>query len=123
MKVFRHHVYEYIKGLRDLILHTCPKSCMQEIVQLLDRRGISYVIQPVSTEKINVFFGDTMCVEVIRSWGEVPLSDLSDEEDFILGIMLGYCRKKQCTRYIKRKQAERSRLHPEDSPRQLLIAS
>ncbi len=96
---------------------------MQEIIQLLDRRGISYVIQPVSVEKINVFFGDTMCVEVIRSWGKASLSDLSDEEDFILGIMLGYCRKKQCTRYVKRKQAERNRLQPEDSPRQLLIAS
>jgi len=32
------------------------------------------------------------------------LSDLTDEEDFILGTMLGYDRVKQCERYLKRKR-------------------
>ena len=32
------------------------------------------------------------------------LSDLTDEEDFILGVMLGYDRLKQCERYLKRKR-------------------
>jgi hypothetical protein len=32
------------------------------------------------------------------------LSNLTDEEDFILGTMLGYDRVKQCERYLKRKR-------------------
>jgi len=30
---------------------------------------------------------------------------LTDEEDFILGTMLGYDRVKQCERYLKRKKS------------------
>ena len=32
------------------------------------------------------------------------LSNLTDEEDFILGTMLGYDRVKQCERYLRRKR-------------------
>ena len=33
------------------------------------------------------------------------LSSLTDDEDFILGTMLGYDRVKQCERYLKKKRS------------------
>lgn len=105
MKLFRHHIYEYEKGLRDMILHTTGRRFEQEVKRILNRKNIDYVIQPVSDNKINVFFGDAQCIHIIQSIGKKNLSEYTDEEDFILGIMLGYDRMKQCGRYIKRKNA------------------
>jgi hypothetical protein len=56
-------------------------------------------------KKINIFFGNKNCINVLKSFGDKPLYKFTDEEDFILGIMLGYCRKKQCERFLKRKKA------------------
>ena len=105
MAVFCHHVYEYRKGLRNLILHTCRRVCAEQIIEKLRREKISYLIFPVGKEKMNVFFGDPSCIEVIRRIGKVDLSAYSDEEDFILGVMLGYCPIKQCRRYLQRKSS------------------
>ena len=102
MKVFRHHVYEYKKGLRNLILHTADARYRKEMIEKLSQNKIAYLIQDVTDKKINVIFGDPVCIKVLESFGEKPLRDFSDEEDFILGIMLGYCRRIQCERYLKR---------------------
>jgi len=40
------------------------------------------------------------------------LNNYTDEEDFILGIMLGYDRYKQCDRFIKRRN-EKLRINRE----------
>jgi hypothetical protein len=37
---------------------------------------------------------------VIRLIGKLDLSHYSPEEDFMLGIMLGYGRRQQCARYV-----------------------
>ena len=50
-----------------------------------------------------VFFGDEVCIKIIQSFGDKSLSDYTDEEDFMLGTMLGYDHIQQCERYIKRK--------------------
>lgn len=42
-------------------------------------------------------------MEVVKVLDLRDLSSVSDEVDFILGIMLGYDREKQCVRYIDRK--------------------
>ena len=55
------------------------------------------------TNKTDIFFGNESCINVIREIGKTNLSDYSDEEDFIIGIMLGYDRAKQCERYLSRK--------------------
>jgi hypothetical protein len=44
---------------------------------------------------------------VIREIGDKKLNELTPEEDFILGIMLGYDRLRQCNRYLKQKEQER----------------
>jgi len=102
--VFLHHVYEYKKGLRNLILHTTSWTNEPKIQERLGREQIAYVIYPLGKNKINVFFGEPICIEVIKQIGKVKLFDYTDEEDFMLGIMLGYDRKKQCERYLGRKQ-------------------
>ena len=104
MQILLHHIYEYKKGLRNLVLHTMSKNEQHLAEGLLNRKKIHYRIQDVNTRKINVFFGKEQCVEIVKSFSNKSLSDFSDEEDFILGIMLGYDRTQQCDRYIKRKQ-------------------
>ncbi len=44
-------------------------------------------------------------IDVIKQMKFTSLSNLTDEEDFILGTMLGYDRLKQCERYLKRKRS------------------
>jgi hypothetical protein len=101
--VFFHHIYEYKKGLRNLILHTTAQINETKIRAQLERKQIAYVIYPLGRDKINVFFGESICIEVVRKIGKTSLSDYTDEEDFMLGIMLGYDRKQQCERYLQRK--------------------
>lgn len=100
MEVFRHHIYEYSKGLRNLILHTTSSDHESEIIRCLEHRNIAYLIYRVNSCKINVFFGNIVCVDVIRKINKPCLCDYTYEEDFILGIMLGYDRMQQCERYL-----------------------
>jgi hypothetical protein len=100
MQVFYHHVYEYQKGLRDLILHTTVISDLEEIKKVLEGRNISYTIQHLKNGHMNVFFGSDICINVIMEIGKTSLVDYTPEEDFILGIMLGYDRKVQCRRFL-----------------------
>lgn len=103
MRIFTHHLLEYRKGLRTLVLHTTRASNRNMIEKRLKREMISYYIQAVNATKINVFFGKSICIDVIKQMNITSLSNLTDEEDFILGTMLGYDRVKQCERYLKRK--------------------
>lgn len=107
MQVFIHHLYEYKKGLRNLILHTTKAEHEEAIIKKLDKNEIDYLIQHLGKNKINVFFGATDCVKVMSNFIHKPLNELSDEEDFILGIMLGYDRLKQCERYLNRKSRKK----------------
>lgn len=102
MKVFCHHIYEYQKGLRNLVLHTLPRSQQDAAEERLRKLQIAYKIQDVSINKINIFFGAPECVAVIQQFAHKPLHEFTPEEDFILGIMLGYSRLQQCQRYLKR---------------------
>lgn len=105
MKVFFHHIYEYKKGLRNLILHTTNKCFQSPIIKKLESENIAHVIYPVGENRINIFFGSLECIDVIRLIGKRELSTYNAEEDFILGTMLGYDRLKQCKRYIIKKES------------------
>ena len=109
MEIFCHHVYEYWKGLRNLILHTAPLSDLTVITHKLDHHKIPYLIHRIGDDRINVFFGHPDCISVVKKFGTIDLSRLTDEQDFILGIMLGYDRMQQCSRYLK-KRPEREEL-------------
>jgi len=108
MEVFTHHIQEYKKGLRALVLYTTKASNRDAIEERLTRERIDYHIQKVNGTKINVFFGNPICVSVIKQMNITSLSNLTDEEDFILGTMLGYDRVKQCERYLRRKRNGRN---------------
>ena len=107
MKVFYHHVYEYRKGLRNLVLHTVDAKYQPFIEERLFQAGITYEIYRLR-KNINVFFGNEKCVEVIRRIGKSNLSDYTPEEDFILGTMLGYDRLGQCERYLHQSEPSTS---------------
>ncbi|MCR5297806.1 MAG: DUF2023 family protein [Paludibacteraceae bacterium] len=103
MQVLAHHIYEYRKGLRLLVLHTMRAECRETAERKLRANHIHYIIQEVGGRNINIFFGDEQCIEVIRTFVSKPLSHLSPEEDFILGTLLGYDKHQQCERYLKRR--------------------
>lgn len=104
MNVFSHHLFEYRKGLRNLILHTTLAANRAPIETRLAKHGVDYVVYPLSNGRINVFFGAAECVETVRRIGKASLNDYTPEEDFLLGIMLGYDRLAQCRRYLVRRE-------------------
>lgn len=105
MQVLGHHIYEYRKGLRHLVLHTMNESDRAAAERKLSRYDVDYVVAPIANNKINIFFGSRECVDVVRTFYTTPLNELTAEQDFILGIMLGYDRVAQCKRFMQRKPA------------------
>ena len=106
LRVFHHHIYEFKKGIRNLILTTEKAKYKAPIAERLEKENIDYVIHDISPNKINVYFGAKDCVDVIKSFQNPKLNELTPEQDFMLGIMLGYDRVRQCERYMKIKRNE-----------------
>lgn len=104
LQLFMNCIYEYKKGIRSMVLLTMSSRHREFATRRLESNGISYEIQTVSPEKMNLFFGREKCMEVIRKIVIRPLNQLSAEEDFILGAMLGYDICQQCVRFCSRKQ-------------------
>ena len=91
LKVFLNHIYEFKKGVRQMVLYTTNKKYE------------AFAVKRLTDQKINLFFGRKECIEAIRLLVRQPLNKLSPEEDFILGAMLGYDICAQCERYCERK--------------------
>lgn len=100
MELFRHLIYEYKKGGRDLALYTCDKSQHQILTEALQKMKIQYHINNLEGGKINIFFGSNPCLKIIRGFSSKSLDKLTPYEDFILGIMLGYSRNEQYNRLL-----------------------
>lgn len=103
MKVLMNHIYEYKKGVRRMVLYTFNKKYEQFATQRLEHQHINYIIQPVGNDRLNLFFGRKECLDAIRLMVTRPLNELTPEEDFILGAMLGYDICIQCERYCERR--------------------
>lgn len=103
LKVLMNHIYEYKKGVRRMILFTMNKRYEQFAIQRLERQNIPYVLQPAGKNTLNLYFGKKECLDAIRLIATRPLNELTSEEDFILGAMLGYDICAQCERYCERK--------------------
>ena len=103
LKVLMNHIYELKKGVRQMVLFTCDKRYGDQTIERLESQGIPYVLQPAGQKNLNVYFGRRECLEAIRLIVTRPLNQLTPEEDFILGTMLGYDLCAQCERYCKRK--------------------
>lgn len=103
MKVLMNHIYEFKKGVRQMVLFTFNKKYEQYALDRLEHQGIPYLVQPVGNDRLNLFFGKQQCLDAIRMMVTHPISQLTPEEDFILGAMLGYDICAECERYCKRK--------------------
>lgn len=106
LRVFNHHIYEFKKGIRNLILTTEKSKYIDIIKKRLNEEKIDYFIgEHKNKHLINVYFGKKQCIDVVKTFDK-DLSKLSPEQDFILGTMLGYDNAAQCERYLqfKRKQ-------------------
>ena len=79
LKVLMNHIYEYKKGVRRMVLFTFNKKYESFAITRLERQNIRMIVTK-------------------------PLCQLSPEEDFILGAMLGYDICAQCERYCERKK-------------------
>ena len=87
-----------------LVLYTFNKKYESFAITRLERLNIDYLIQPVGNDRLNLFFGKKECLDAIRMIVIKPLCQLTPEEDFILGAMLGYDICAQCERYCERKK-------------------
>lgn len=103
MKVLMNHIYEFKKGVRQMVLFTFNKKYEAFALERLKRQNINYIIQPVGNNRMNLFFGKKECMDAIRLMVTRPLNQLTPEEDFILGALLGYDICAQCERYCERK--------------------
>ena len=60
IRIFLNHVYEFKKGIRNMVLYTMNKEHEAFAIQRLEKQNISYLIQEVNTNKINLFFGKNL---------------------------------------------------------------
>ena len=103
MKVLMNHIYEYQKGVRQMVLYTFNKKHEVFAVTRLQKQNIPYIIQNVGNNNVNLFFGRQECLDAIQLIVTKPLNQLTPEEGFILGAMLGYDIRVQCERFCERK--------------------
>ena len=58
MEVFVHHIYEFEKGIRNLILHTLKQEYLDTAIGKLEKREISYKTYMLENGNYNIFFGN-----------------------------------------------------------------
>lgn len=100
VSVFEHQLYEYKKGVRHMVLLTLGAEERESLVKRLERMDVSHLSIPLGPDRVNLFFGSPACIDVIRKMGKTSLTELTPEEDFILGTLLGYDVNQQCQRYL-----------------------
>jgi len=103
MKVLMEHIYEYQKGVRQMVLYTFNKRYTTFATSRLEHQNIDYLLQPIEGDSVNLYFGKPECLNAVRLFADKPLWQLTPEEDFILGAVLGYDIGRQCERYCERK--------------------
>ena len=108
IRIFLNHIYEYKKGVRQLVLYTMNREHEAFAVVRLEKNRIPFLIQKVGDNKINLFFGRRECLDAVRTFVDRPLNRLTPEEDFMLGAMLGYDICRQCMRFCDRKYRHRA---------------
>lgn len=95
------YIYEIKKGTKPMALMTVQSELSAGFVEKIRKNKLAICTQNIGA-KDNIFFGNCECIKIVSKFLNKSLSQLSDEEDFILGIMLGYSRLEQCKRYLNR---------------------
>ena len=73
LKVFMNHIYELKKGVRQMVLFTVNRKYEEAAVCRLRRQNIDFMVQPVDSRKVNLFFGKRECIHAIRRMVDRPL--------------------------------------------------
>lgn len=55
VRIFLNHIYEFKKGVRNMVLYTMNREYEALAVRRLENQNISYMIQEVGTNKIADF--------------------------------------------------------------------
>ncbi len=55
IRIFLNHIYEFKKGVRNMVLYTMSREHEEFAIRRLKNQNISYMIQEVGTNKINLF--------------------------------------------------------------------
>ena len=105
LKIFHHHLHELAKGLRPLAMMTLTVEEAVLVVGELVASVTPHHVQWACRDEVDVVFGRPAAVATARLLLERRLCDLTDEQDFMLGILLGYDREQQCLRYLSRVEA------------------
>lgn len=102
LDVFFHMIYELEKGIRGLALLTTKDNNLEAIIEKLSESRYCYIIEKLNSNYINVFFGEADQIKVVQKMKKNSLKELNLEEDFILGVLLGYDTSIQCKRYLEK---------------------
>ena len=81
IKVLHNQIYEYKKGVRNLVLFTMNERYLPLARERLERQNIPYLVQRAGKSNINLYFGQPECIETIRTFVGRPLNRLTPEED------------------------------------------
>ena len=101
-QVLQHSLYEYRKGVRPLFMMTMTVAEAERAIDALRAASVDHYVHAVTDSKVNVFFGKPGAVTMMSKIVTKPLHQLSPEEDFIVGILLGYDKEEQCRRFLAR---------------------
>lgn len=61
--VLSNHIYEFQKGVRNLVLFTLRKDLAQAAVDRLNRLGIDNLVQEAGDANVNIYFGRPQCIK------------------------------------------------------------
>lgn len=103
MHLLDHLAYEVNRGVRPLALYTTSIDERPAVERRLALHPVASLIGEAGERNINVFLGRAECIETLRRFSTLRLNETSDEEDFILGVMLGYDLCRQCERFNRRR--------------------
>lgn len=95
------YIYEIKKGTKPMALITVGHDKAEKYLQKIKLNKLSCFVSKIS-DKVNIFFGNKECIDIVAQFSSDNLSFLSAHEDFMLGIMLGYNRIEQCRRYLNK---------------------
>ena len=56
IRIFLNHIYEFKKGIRNMVLYTMSKEHEDFAVRRLTNENISYMIKTISPNKLTLFF-------------------------------------------------------------------
>ena len=100
LQVFLNYVYEYKKGVRNMVLCTLNRRYLAAAVARLDDQGICHFEQSANENNVNLYFGKPECIAAVRQFIVRPLHQLSPAVRAVLHAQEA-CRRHGAVRRMK----------------------